>query len=86
MWQRVKDTRESECRYLEREQESRKLYNRTDTVILMDKSMTAPKGSPLLVGLSQEHKVVAIFRRKKRTVMYTSNRSVGVRLAYHYGV
>jgi hypothetical protein len=61
MWQRGKDTRESECRYLEREQESRKLYNWTDTVVLMDKPMTGPKGSPLLVGLSQEHKVVAIF-------------------------
>jgi len=61
MWQRVKDTRGSECRHLEREQESRKLYNWTDTVVFTDKSLTGPKGSPLLVGLSQEHKVMAIF-------------------------
>ena len=60
MWQRVKDTRESKGRHLEREQESRKLYNWTDTVVPTDNPMTGPKGSPLLVGLSQEHKVVAI--------------------------
>ncbi|GAA3332506.1 hypothetical protein GCM10020331_092910 [Ectobacillus funiculus] len=44
MWQRVKDTGESECRHLEREQESRKLYNWTDTVVFTDKPLTGPKG------------------------------------------
>jgi hypothetical protein len=45
MWQRVKDMRESKCHYLEREQESRELYNWMDTIVLTDKLMIGPKGS-----------------------------------------
>jgi hypothetical protein len=46
---------------LEREQENRSLYNWTDTVVLMDKSMTDWKEGPLLIGLQHENKFVANF-------------------------
>jgi hypothetical protein len=36
MWQRVWDMRKSESRYPEKGQENRKLYNWTDTVVLID--------------------------------------------------
>jgi len=60
------DTRYDKCHHLEREQESRKLYNGTGTVVPMDNLMTGPKGSLLLADLSQEHKVVTILWRKNK--------------------